>query len=405
MRSDRLHHRRAPRDTEHCLRQIRRNRPRPECIGSGRGAWIVVLLCALVTAAGCEQSADSAGGPRKHGPPPVTVEVTVIEPQLLIDTVALTGQLEAENSVVLKPEIEGVVATVEFEEGRPVPKGEVLFTLKDDMQRARVKEAEAELRLVAQVFEREEKLQRRDASSLARIEDARAKLDAARARLSLAEIGFARTRIRAPFDGVPGVRLVSPGATVEERDGLVQFDAVDELQVIFTVTENAISLARVGGTIHVRVAAWGDEQFPGKVFFVSPTVDPATRRLILKARVPNADHRLKPGMFTNVDVQIAQREGALIVPEAAMIYDRHGTYVWRMIDDEVAEKVPVEIGLRTDGVVEIVSGISPGDAVVSAGTHKVMAEKKLRAVHAGGAADSPAVETASPVRPPPGTSS
>jgi membrane fusion protein (multidrug efflux system) len=367
------------------------------------GAGTTVLLFALAAVAGCERSTDAAGGPGSDGPPPVTVEVTVIEPQLLTDTVALTGQLEAEYSVVLKPEIEGVVATIDFEEGQPVSQGEVLFTLRDDMQRARLEEAEADLRLAVQVFGREEKLQRRDASSRARIEDARARLDAARARLHLAEIGFERTRIRAPYDGVPGIRLVSPGATVEERDGLVQFDAIDELQVIFTVTENAISLARVGGTIHVRVAAWGDEQFPGKVFFVSPTVDPATRRLILKARVPNQDHRLKPGMFTNVDVQIAQREAALIVPEAAMIYDRHGTYVWRMIDDEVAEKVPVVIGLRTDGVVEIVQGISAGDTVVSAGTHKVMADKKLRTVRAGD--DSSSLKTASPVHAPSGESS
>jgi membrane fusion protein (multidrug efflux system) len=311
------------------------------------------------------------------GPPQVTVEVTTIQPQLLIDTVALTGQLEAEHSVLLKPEIDGVVSSVDFVEGQPVSKGEVLVRLRDEMQRARVKEAEAALRLEQQVVAREDKLQRRDASSLARIEDARAKLDGASARLRLAEIELARTRIRAPFDGVPGVRLVSPGSTVEERDGLAQFDAIDKLQVIFTVTENAISLARVGGTIYVRVAAWGDEQFPGTVFFVSPTVDPATRRLILKAWVPNPGHRLKPGMFANVDVQIAERENALMVPEAAMIYDRNGTYVWRMIEEDRAEKVPVTIGLRTNGAVEILEGIEPGDAVVSAGTHKVMAGKKL----------------------------
>jgi membrane fusion protein (multidrug efflux system) len=150
----------------------------------------------------------------------------------------------------------------------------------------------------------------------------------------------------------------------------------------------------------VRVAAWGSEQFTGEVFFVSPTVDPATRRLILKARVPNPDHRLKPGMFANVDVQIAQRDHALIVPEAAMVYDRNGTYVWRMIEDDQAEKVPVEVGLRADGGVEIVDGISAGDTIVSAGTHKVLAGKKLHVLRAGedGRQDASgaAVETAAP---------
>ena len=106
----------------------------------------------------------------------------------------------------------------------------------------------------------------------------------------------------------------------------------------------------------------------------------------------------------SLDVQIAQREAALIVPEAAMIYDRNGTYVWRMIDDSSAEKVPVEIGLRADGVVEIVEGIFPGDEIVSAGTHKVMVGKKLRVLGVDG--EEGAVETAAPASAPkPGAAS
>lgn len=365
---------------------------------------IAVALAVALGALACDDSSDAMGGARSRGPSAATVEVTVMEPQLLIDAVALTGQLDAEYSVLLKPEIDGVVATVGFEEGQPVAKGHVLFTLRDELQRAMVEESEAEMRLAKQVFAREDKLQRRDASSLARIEDARAKLDAAEARLRLAKVVLDRTRIRAPFDGVPGVRLVSPGATVEEYDGLVQIDAIDKLQVIFTVTENAIALARAGGKIQVRVAAWGDEQFEGEVFFISPTVDPATRRLILKAWVPNPDHRLKPGMFANVDVQVAQRQNALIAPEASMIYDRSATYVWRMIAEDHAEKVPIEIGLRVGGGVEIVRGIEPGDVIVSAGTHKVTVGKKLNVVRRGEGRDAVHeeghAETAVPAVPP-----
>lgn len=362
-----------------------------------------VLAFALALAVlACGEVSDSSSGGGSGGPSSVTVEVTKIEPRLLVDVVALTGQLEAEYSVLLKPEIDGVVASIGFEEGQPVEKGHVLFTLKDEIQRAILEEARAEVRLAKQIYGREEKLQRRDASSLARIEDARARLDGAEARLRLAEIGLARTRIRAPFDGVPGLRLASPGSTVEEHDGLVQFDAIDKLQVLFTVTENAIALARTGGTIHVRVAAWGDEQFEGQVFYVSPTVDAATRRLVLKAWVPNPDYRLKPGMFANVDVLVAQRQDALIAPEAAMIYDRSGTYLWRMIEEDRAEKVPVEIGIRTGGGVEILRGISPGDVVVSAGTHKVMVGKTLSVIDSGAhlEAESEQIETAAPAAAP-----
>jgi membrane fusion protein (multidrug efflux system) len=314
----------------------------------------------------------------------------------LIDTVALTGQLEAENSVLMKPEVDGVVASIEFVEGQPIAKGEVLITLRDDVQRATVKEAQAEMRLAEQVYGREAKLARRDASSVARIEEARAKLDTAQARLRLAEIELERTRIRAPFDGTPGARLVAPGARVEDHDALVPFDSIDRLQLLFTVPENAVRLAKLGGRIHVRVAAWPQERFAGEVFFVSPTIDPAARRLLLKAWVLNSDHRLKPGMFANVDVQIAERAAALMVPEAAIVYDRNGTYLWRMLDEDHAEKVPVKIGLRSAGEVEIVAGLSPGDAVVSAGTHKVMAGKRILTVESPGTAHAAEEPTSTP---------
>jgi membrane fusion protein (multidrug efflux system) len=238
--------------------------------------------------------------------------------------------------------------------------------------------ARAELRLAEQVFERESKLQRRDASSTARIEEARAQLATSRAQLELAEIGLSRTRIPAPFDGTPGTRMVGIGQRVEDDEGLVAIASIDRLQLIFTVPETAVALARQGGEISIRVAAFPGESFRGKVFFVSPTIDPATRRLVLKAWIANSDHRLKPGMFANVDVEVAKRHGALLVPEAAMVYDRNGTYVWRLIEGDVVQKVPVEVGVRQAGEVEIREGLAPGDRVVSAGTHKVMAGDRVR---------------------------
>jgi membrane fusion protein (multidrug efflux system) len=342
------------------------------------------LLLACLT--GCAAEEEGGGG-ASH--PLHSVEVVTVTPQVLVDTASLTGQLEAESSVVVKPEMDGVVASIEFIEGEPVKEGQVLLTLRDDMQRARVAVARAELRLAEQVFERESKLQRRDASSQARIEETRATLATSRAQLELAQIELARTRIRAPFDGTPGIKLVAVGERVEDDASLVEIAAIDRLQLLFTVPETAVALARQGAEIAIRVAAFPGESFPGQVFFVSPTIDPATRRLVLKAWIDNADHRLKPGMFANVDVQVSKRHGALLVPEAAMVYDRNGTYVWRVVEGDVVQKVPVEVGVRKDGEVEIRDGLSPGDRVVAAGTHKVMAGDRVEAVAPRAAAETP----------------
>jgi membrane fusion protein (multidrug efflux system) len=109
------------------------------------------------------------------------------------------------------------------------------------------------------------------------------------------------------------------------------------------------------------------------VFFVSPEVDAAARRLIMKAWIANQDHRLKPGMFVNVDVEIAKLDSALMLPESSVVYDRHGVFVWRADEDGKAEKIPIELGIRQAGRVEVKSGLAVGDRVVSAGTHKLSA--------------------------------
>jgi membrane fusion protein (multidrug efflux system) len=292
--------------------------------------------------------------------------------------VGLTGQVNAKYLVTISPEITGVVKSIEFEEGKPVAENDVLFLLHSEEQAARVREARARMALAQDVFDRTQRLSKKEISSLARTAEAQAHLDEARAELDLARLELDRTRIRAPFSGVMSDTDIGPGAWVEPEMSLATIASIDEVEVVFTTTEQAAALSRVGGQVSVRVAAYPDEQFPGEVFYVSPTIDPATRRLVLKARLANEDHRLKPGMFANVDVVVAVKQDALVVPEAAMVYDRNGTYVWRVGEGELAEKVPVAVGLRQDGVVEITSGLARGDRVVAAGVHKVMAGQKLQ---------------------------
>jgi len=351
---------------------------------AGRPRLVVVapLLCSLALtalAAGCDAVAPGSPPVEASGPKSVTVELHEVVPGEIRWEVGLTGQVNAKHLVTISPEIKGVVRSIEFEEGKPVAENDVLFVLRNEEQAARVREAKARMALAEDVFDRAQRLSSEEISSAARTAEARASLDEARAKLDLARLDLERTRIRAPFAGVMGDTDIGPGAWVEPEIALASIASIDEVEVLFTTTEQGAAIARIGGEITVRVAAYPGERFPGEVFYVSPTIDPATRRLILKARLENADHRLKPGMFANVDVVIAVRQDALVVPEAAMVYDRNGTYVWRVGEGDLAEKVPVSVGLRQEGVVEITSGLESGDRVVAAGVHKVMAGQKLQA--------------------------
>jgi len=350
--------RRAARPPRRALR-----RPRGR-LRDGVVAWLL-----LAAAAGCESPANSAHP--SSGPPAINVEIAPVVETGIRDTVALVGQLEAEESVVLKPETAAVVQEVFFEDGDRVRTGQVLLQMRDGEERAHLREAAARLTLAEDEYARTKQLAAKNTVSAAELDRATATAEAARARRDLAEVELDRMTIRAPFDGVLGAREVSPGDRVSKSTALVRIDAVDRLRLRFTVPELAVTAMRVGSPVVVSVAPFPGEDFAGQVYFVAPTLDPASRRLELKAWVANGDRRLRPGLFANIQLEVARRDNALVIPESALAYDADGVFVWRIGAGETAERVPVTIGIRETGRVEVVAGLAAGDRVVSAGTHKV----------------------------------
>lgn len=308
------------------------------------------------------------------------------------DLVDLVGQLEAEESVLIKAETAGTIDSVEFKEGEPVRRGELLFRLRDDEQKAALREAEAALELARADFERAETLRSGQTISEAELDRARATWQRAAATRDLARVNLDRTEIRAPFDGVAGVRLVAPGDGVDRETGLVRIEAIDKLRLVFSIPEIGIELANLGASVDIEVAPLPGRVFSGEVYFVAPSVDPSTRRLLLKAWIPNAARELRPGLFANIRVEIARHEAALTVPETAVGYDTRGPHVWRVGAEGIAERVAIEIGIRDSGRVETAGeGLSEGDRVVSAGTHKLHEGAVVRAAGVLPAVASPPV--------------
>ncbi|HKC52438.1 MAG TPA: efflux RND transporter periplasmic adaptor subunit [Myxococcota bacterium] len=327
--------------------------------------WVAIPLAALCLA-GCKRGAQ--GG---FAPPPPVVEVITVEPETIRDTIILVGQLESEHSVELRPEIDGMVESIEFVEGQTVKKGDVLFGLRDSEQRAHAREATARAKLAEEIFRRISLLAAQEVSARVEFDRAQAELEVARAEAQLREVELEKTKVRAPFDGVVGLRLVSPGERVRRSTPLVKVDAVDRLQLVFAVPEIGVPFVRTGMPVTVTVKPFPEIRFAGEVFFVSPTLDATTRRLTLKAWVPNPGRKLQPGLFANLEVQLAERPNAVVVPDAAILVDQGGSFVWRIGADGKATRAPVEIGLRKAARVEIASGLEAGDRIVSAGTQKV----------------------------------
>lgn len=335
----------------------------------------MAFLAAL--AAVCACGAEDGGESSDYGSKETVVELATLAEEVLRNVVDIPGQLESELMVQIRPEIEGILETIEFAEGDEVSKGDILFRLRDVQERARLHESEAELALAHATHRRTKTLVGRAVSSAAQLERAGAELRVAEARVESAEVELERTLVRAPFDGVMGALRVAPGHRLRENTTLVRIDAVERLQLLFYLPERAVGVVSPGVPVRVKVAS-ADRRFDGEVYFVSPTLEAEGRRILIKAWVPNPEGLLRPGMFAEIEAEVSRSDRAILVPEAALVYDLEGTYVWRIDAERRARRAKVELGLRRDGRVEVASGLDAGDVIVSAGVHKVRAGGVVR---------------------------
>ncbi len=330
-------------------------------------AVAVVLVAALFWAASLW---TAEGKPRSRGRGPVPVEIRTVESRWIEDIVTATGSLVAPEAVVVTTEAAGRVESIHFEEGDRVETGALLITLEQEDERARLEEARTRAAEAERELERQRVLYERDVASEARLDAARTARAQARAALQAASEALDDRHIEAPFAGVTGRRLVSPGALLEPGDPITRLVKTRSLDLLFEVPGNRVGGLRRGLRVRGRTPAWPGEAFEGEVDFVGSEVDPQTRSLPLEARLEDEQGRLKPGMFMDVELVLGERE-ALTLPEASILSRGPASYVFVVDEKDVARRVPVEPGLRKQGWVEIVEGLAPGDRVVVAGLQDV----------------------------------
>lgn len=306
--------------------------------------------------------ASTAPAPRSGVP----VEVGKVELMTVNEEVEALGTLAADKSVVIAPEIAGRVIALGFKEGDRVKKGQDLVKLDTAILDAELKQLQADLGLARDTFERNRSLSQRGVGTQVAFDEATAKLASAEARVQLSQAKLAQSTIRAPFDGVVGLRSVSVGDFVAVGKTLVTLTNIDPIKVDFRVPETFLSRVKVGQSIGVKVDALAGREFEGKIFAIDPVVDINGRAIRLRASVPNADLALKPGLFARIVIQVDQRDNALVVPETAVMPDGVGKMVY-IVENGKAKRVQVEIGKRLPGKVEIVKGVTPAMQIVTAG--------------------------------------
>jgi membrane fusion protein, multidrug efflux system len=322
-------------------------------------------------AAGAPAAAGKAAAPGAGGAPQgMPVEAEVVKAERIAQEIIAVGSLRSNESVTLSSEIAGRITGIHFREGQPVAKGALLFELDDSIYRAELQQARAGLALSQRNHERAKELFERSLISTRERDEAAAKLDVDRATVALGEARLAKTRIRAPFDGVVGLRAVSPGDYIGAGQPLAPLEQIAVLKADFRLAEAALSAIKVGQLLNLEVDAWPGQTFPGRVYAIDPRLAEDTRSIGVRARVPNDQGRLRPGLFARVRLVIAERAQAVLVPEQSIIPQGNKLFVY-VIEDGKAAMRPVQLGLRQGGRVEVVDGVKPGDTVITAGAQKI----------------------------------
>ena len=339
---------------------------------SARTLLALGLALLLAACGGEEEVATATGKP---------VVIAPVYERDLEERIEASGELIAKDRADVAAQIAGEITQILVEEGDAVASGDVVIEIDPerrhldlDRAKARVSEAQAAVAEQWREVKRMRQLAEKNVASDSRLDQAetaaqtaRSRLAAAKADLGVAERALRDATVTARFDGQIAQRYVHRGEFVREGQSLFELVSLDPIEVEFRLPEADAARVRVGIPIEVTVAPYPDEVFDATVTVVSPTIDRRTRTLRVRAIVPNEDERLRPGLFARANLGIAQRQDVLMVPEEAILQRADGQIVFRVVEGNRVARVVVDTGPVRDGAVEVLSGLSPRDRVVTRG--------------------------------------
>lgn len=325
--------------------------------------------------------APAAGGAGRPGGPGgiPAVEVATVTANRLVDDAQTVGTLKSRQSVVLRPEVSGRVVRIGFEEGRPVRQGQLLIQLDDTLARAEWSQAQAQLSIAQANLQRNRELVSQNFVSRRVLDESEASLQVAQAQVQLAQARLDRMQVLAPFAGVVGIRLVNLGDFVREGAELVNLEDLSALMVDFRLPERYQSRIQLGQAVTITLDALPGQELTASVQAVDPQIDANGRSLLVRAVLdaPRVQG-LRPGLFARVNVVLSVDEDAVMIPEEAVV-PQGGRQIVMVVNPPAnpesgpptAQRVEVELGVRRGAMVQVLSGLQPGQTVVVAGQQRL----------------------------------
>jgi membrane fusion protein (multidrug efflux system) len=308
------------------------------------------------------------------GPPPATVTATQVRQMQWTQRIEAVGDVVAIQDVAIASEVPGKVVEINFNSGAPVRAGDVLVRLDAGEDRAQLEALTAELHLAQLEDQRVRRLRGSAAFSQSLQDRTQSQAASLEAQVERQQVLLDRKVLRAPFDGVLGIRQVSLGTIVAAGDSIVRLQSLAPIYVDFTVPERHRGALVSGQALEVSVAAWPGRMFSGELLVVSPDVDIRSRTLKLRGQLDNAEHRLQPGMFATVHLILSGEQPVLTLPRTAISFFAYGESVFVIQEsgeELTVHRQPVKVGRTREEQVEILSGLAADERVVHTGHIKL----------------------------------
>lgn len=337
---------------------------------------IIALAAAL---AACTGSSGKQAG--DHAPPLVRAEAAVLTP--FVDRIEAVGNARANEQVTLSAPVTERIVRLNFDDGAYVRAGQVVAVLRQAEQTAALTEADARAREAQQQLRRVAELKDRGFATRSSYDTQVADAAAARAQAQQIQAQIGDRIIRAPFGGWVSLRTISVGAIASQGTEIATISDLTTIKLDFTVPETMLAAIREGMPIEALTSAYPNRPFHGVIRTIDPVIDPNTRAVMVRALLPNPDRLLRPGMLLNVSIESARRT-SLSVPELAVVGEGDAQYVFIVGPGARVHRVQVRTGAHFNGRVEIVSGLRPGQPVVTEGIIKVTDGMQVRLAGQGG---------------------
>jgi membrane fusion protein (multidrug efflux system) len=342
----------------------------------------LIGMAAFIAVIGTVKYRQVQAGIAQHAsfqPPPEAVTTVRAQEDRWPSTVDSIGTVEAVHGVTVAADLPGLVSRIEFESGKKVRAGDVLVRLDTRQEQAQFAAAESQRSLTTVNFERMKGLREKGITSQAEYDKAAAEHKQAVAQTGETQATIGRKTIRAPFSGVLGLRQVNLGQYLKAGDPIVSLQSLDPIYVNFSVPQQQLGDLRVGAEVRVTAQGVENSDPTGTITAVNSVVDEATRNIQVQATLANREDKLRPGMFVEAQVVLGASTPVVALPTSAISYAPYGNSVF-IVGDMKGPKGQTYRGVRQQFVklgssrgdqVAVVSGVKPGEEVVTSGVFKL----------------------------------